>query len=168
MTWAPDPTSKTPLYRQIALHLEQQISKGVLPPGSLLPSERKLAKQLNVNRSTVVAAYAELRSTGLIESKQGSGTRVSTELWGISTRRLPDWRAYVEQGMFLPSLPLFNRVREAMAVPGVINLASGEPDPGFFPTLSLSELMAEVPVKAALNYPEPLGLFSEHNQDISE
>jgi GntR family transcriptional regulator, regulator for abcA and norABC len=158
MTWAPDPTSKTPLYRQIALHLEQQISKGVLPPGSLLPSERKLAKQLNVNRSTVVAAYAELRSTGLIESKQGSGTRVSTELWGISTRRLPDWRAYVEQGMFLPSLPLFNRVREAMAVPGVINLASGEPDPGFFPTLSLSELMAEVPVKAALNYPEPLGL----------
>ena len=113
MTWTPDPT-ETPLFRQIALHLEEQITKGVLSPGSLLPSERKLAKQLNVNRNTVVAAYAELRSTGLIESKQGSGTRVSTELWGISTRRLPNWRAYVEQGMFLPSLPLFNRVKRQL------------------------------------------------------
>ncbi len=158
MTWTPDPKSKTPLFRQIALHLEEQITKGVLSPGSLLPSERKLAKQLNVNRSTVVAAYAELRSTGLIESKQGSGTRVSTELWGISTRRLPNWRAYVEQGMFLPSLPLFNRVREATTIRGVINLASGEPDPRFFPTSTLSKLMPEVPVEAALNYPEPLGL----------
>lgn len=58
------------------------IGQGHLPAGSRLPSERDLATRLSVSRSTVVTAYDALRGEGLLESRQGSGTRVYT-----STRR---------------------------------------------------------------------------------
>ncbi|WP_439651874.1 GntR family transcriptional regulator [Oceanobacillus alkalisoli] len=40
--------------------LENKISYGEFPPGSKLPSERKLSEQLGANRSTVILAYDEL------------------------------------------------------------------------------------------------------------
>ncbi|TGU97339.1 GntR family transcriptional regulator, partial [Mesorhizobium sp. M00.F.Ca.ET.186.01.1.1] len=49
-----------PLYKQIAEQIEQRISSGEFGPGSSLPSERSLAKELGVNRSTIVAVYDEL------------------------------------------------------------------------------------------------------------
>src|ERR1700682_6050267 len=44
--------------------------------GSRLPSERALAAALAVSRTTIVAAYEQLRQEGRVESRQGSGTRV--------------------------------------------------------------------------------------------
>jgi len=41
-----------------------------------LPAERELATRLAVSRSTVVTALDALRAEGLLESRQGSGTRV--------------------------------------------------------------------------------------------
>ncbi|MGR9522290.1 GntR family transcriptional regulator [Priestia megaterium] len=41
----------------------------------MLPSERKLAKRLNVNRMTIVHVYDKLHAVGLVERKRGSGTR---------------------------------------------------------------------------------------------
>lgn len=67
--WMPDRRSSQPLYQQIADDIERRIAYGEFPPGSLLPSERKLAAQLGVNRSTVILAYAELRALGIIESR---------------------------------------------------------------------------------------------------
>ncbi|MBJ8194191.1 winged helix-turn-helix transcriptional regulator, partial [Bacillus cereus] len=67
--WKPDRYSSLPIYQQIADEIERRISYGEFPPGSLLPSERKLAEQLGVNRSTVILAYAELRALGIIESR---------------------------------------------------------------------------------------------------
>ena len=46
------------------------------PPGERLPSERDLAGRLALSRSTVVTAYDTLRSEGVVESRQGSGTRI--------------------------------------------------------------------------------------------
>lgn len=57
--WKPDRLSDQTLFQQIADDLERRISYGEFPAGSLLPSERKLAEQLGVNRSTVIQAYAE-------------------------------------------------------------------------------------------------------------
>lgn len=79
--WMPDRRSSQPLYQQIADDIERRIAYGEFPPGSLLPSERRLAAQLGVNRSTVILAYAELRALGIIESRSGSGTRVSKYKW---------------------------------------------------------------------------------------
>ncbi|MFF8872710.1 GntR family transcriptional regulator [Streptomyces massasporeus] len=47
-------------------------------PGALLPPQRELAAQLGVSRDTVQRALRQLRDEGLIDSRQGSGSRVLT------------------------------------------------------------------------------------------
>src|SRR5581483_12455013 len=45
------------LYRRLCDALATAIAAGELAPGARLPSERDLAEQLGVSRTTVVAAY---------------------------------------------------------------------------------------------------------------
>lgn len=68
--------TNTPLYRQIMNQLISQIDEGVLYENYRLPSERELASQLGVNRSTVVRAYDELNAEGFVEKRASSGTYV--------------------------------------------------------------------------------------------
>jgi DNA-binding transcriptional MocR family regulator len=65
------------LYRQLADEIAALIGSSELPVGARLPAERRLAESLAISRSTVVAAYDELRSRGLVESRLGSGTTVA-------------------------------------------------------------------------------------------
>jgi DNA-binding transcriptional MocR family regulator len=65
-----------PLHRKLSDALRSAIDQGQIAAGTRLPSERELAQRLAVSRSTVVAAYDTLRSEALLESRQGSGTRV--------------------------------------------------------------------------------------------
>lgn len=65
-----------PLHAKLTEALRDAIDQGQLAGGTRLPSERELARRLSVSRSTVVTAYDALRSNGLLESRQGSGTRV--------------------------------------------------------------------------------------------
>lgn len=58
--------------------LRDAITDGSMPPGRKLPSERSLSGTLRVSRGTIVGAYDQLRSEGWLESRQGSGTFVST------------------------------------------------------------------------------------------
>ena len=73
-TWA---GGAGPLYAQLASALGQQVERGLLPPGARLPSERALGAALGVSRTTVVAAYDQLRAAGWLRSYRGSGTRVA-------------------------------------------------------------------------------------------
>lgn len=59
---------------QIFNGIRDMILSGKMPAGYKLPPERKLADQLGVNRSTVINAYRELKSCGLVESHVGRGT----------------------------------------------------------------------------------------------
>ena len=52
------------------------IRDGRLPFGTRLPTEREFARELGVSRTTVAGVYDLLRSSGQLESKQGSGTWV--------------------------------------------------------------------------------------------
>ncbi|WP_198020136.1 aminotransferase-like domain-containing protein [Nocardioides sp. J54] len=70
-------TTPGALYRQLATALAAAVEAGDLVAGDRLPSERDLARSLHVSRATVVAAYDELRGRGVVESRQGSGTRVA-------------------------------------------------------------------------------------------
>ncbi len=67
-----------PLNEQLADALTNAIEVGMLPPGTRLPAERELARELALSRTTIVAAYDRLRLAGLARSRQGSGTRVAT------------------------------------------------------------------------------------------
>ncbi|UVI33135.1 MocR-like pyridoxine biosynthesis transcription factor PdxR [Paenibacillus spongiae] len=156
--WIPDRQSKKPLYQQIADHLEQRISYGEYPPGSLLPSERKLADQLGVNRSTVILAFAELRSMGIIESRTGSGTRVSKTKWGATPKHTPNWSRYAEGGSFLPNPPFMRRIREALHQhPSLIDFASGELSADLAPNDEITKLMSEHKYTSYLGYDNPQG-----------
>ncbi|WP_088833084.1 MocR-like pyridoxine biosynthesis transcription factor PdxR [Paenibacillus tyrfis] len=154
----PDRHSTQPLYQQIADDIERRISYGEFPPGSLLPSERKLAEQLGVNRSTVILAYAELRALGIVESRTGSGTRVSKYKWGATPKHTPNWHRYVEGGSFLPNLPFLRRVREALQQDStLIDFASGELGADISPVEEINTLMDENHYTAYLGYANPQG-----------
>lgn len=154
----PDRLSSQPLYQQIADDIERRISYGEFPPGSLLPSERKLAEQLGVNRSTVILAYAELRSLGIIESRTGSGTRVSKYKWGAMPKHTPNWHRYVEGGSFLPNLPFLRRIREALQKDkALIDFASGELGADLSPVKEINTLLDENHYTGYLGYDNPQG-----------
>jgi DNA-binding transcriptional MocR family regulator len=158
LLWKPDRQAKRPLYLQIAEHMEQRITLGELPPGSVLPSERKLAEQLGVNRSTIVQAYEDLRASGIIESVTGSGTRVSKNIWGMKLRQTPNWKRYVEEGTFLPNLPFLRRIREGIqSGEPYINFASGELAPDLSPNAAIQHLMAKHAFQDVLGYGDPQG-----------
>ncbi|BBH21794.1 transcriptional regulator [Paenibacillus baekrokdamisoli] len=166
--WKPERASKKPLYQQIADHLERRISYGELPPGSILPSERKLAEQLEVNRSTVIQAYEELRASGLVESVVGSGTRVSRTKWGIAPKHTPNWRQYTEGGTFLPNLPFMRRIREVTrSHPNIINMASGELSSDMFPNDIVQSLLQEQTFNEHLGYDDPQGYYRLRSSLVS-
>ncbi|MFC4307198.1 PLP-dependent aminotransferase family protein [Cohnella boryungensis] len=154
----PDRSSGKPLYRQIADDIERRIACGEFPPGSLLPSERKLADKLNVNRSTVILAYEELRALGLVESRSGKGTWVSSNKWGITPTHSPNWHRYVEGGYFLPNLVFLRRIREALrGDPQLIDFASGELAADLAPGDEMNALMRTAGRTEYWGYDNPQG-----------
>ena len=70
-------TDGVPIYRQIANQVKYLVASGLLLPGEELPPIRTLALQLKVTPNTIVKAYGELESAGVIHKRQGSGTFVS-------------------------------------------------------------------------------------------
>jgi DNA-binding FadR family transcriptional regulator len=64
------------LYRQIAEQVRSLITGGEFPPGSRLPAERELAKQLGVSRPSVREALIALEVEGWVEVRTGSGVYV--------------------------------------------------------------------------------------------
>ena len=71
-----NPLAGTPLYLQLVEHLKHSIETGAVRPGEQLPSVRKMAEDLLINPNTVVRAYRELESQGIVELRHGSGVFV--------------------------------------------------------------------------------------------
>ena len=63
-----------PAYSAIAGRVRLLVLDGRITLGARLPAERDLASQLDVSRTTVSAAYAELRDAGFLRSTRGSGS----------------------------------------------------------------------------------------------
>lgn len=64
----------------IAESLEQRILEGALKPGDRLQPERELAVELGVSRPSLREAIQKLVSKGLLQSRQGGGTFVTSRL----------------------------------------------------------------------------------------
>ncbi len=149
-------TDRGPVYRQIAEYFRDQIISGDMDSGTRLPTERTLAAQLGVNRSTVSAAYDELRAIGLIRSVPGRGTRVSEDSWGLAYRT-PDWMTYLEHGIFQPTLPLVRRIWMANRQPGFINFARGEMASELWPSDKMLTVLQKISSGLPLGYSDPRG-----------
>jgi GntR family transcriptional regulator len=70
-------TDGVPIYRQIINQVKYLVASGLLQPGEELPPIRTLALQLKVTPNTIVKAYGDLESAGVVHKRRGSGTFVS-------------------------------------------------------------------------------------------
>ena len=64
-------------YEQVAERLAADIRSGALAPGERLPSERELARVMEVSRASVREAIGALQVQGVVETRPGAGTFVS-------------------------------------------------------------------------------------------
>jgi GntR family transcriptional regulator len=71
-----DPSSASPLYFQLFTVLNDAISKGVIPNGSRMPSEKEICDRFDVSRITARRTLAELAAKGLVVRHRGKGTFV--------------------------------------------------------------------------------------------
>lgn len=92
----PTPHSERPRYRLVADELRRRISAGLIPRGSLLPSETALIAEFDVSRGTIREAINLLREEGLVVTEHGRGTYVRPDM---PVRRLTSdrYRAEVDQ-----------------------------------------------------------------------
>lgn len=65
-------------YLQIARHYREQIERGELQPGQLLPSVRAMAERWKVAHTTANRALRALQAEGLVQSTSGLGTVVAS------------------------------------------------------------------------------------------
>lgn len=72
-----DKRSHRPLYLQVVDYLAGRIHDGDLPTGSRVPSERELAEELTVSRTTARLAVDQLVRIGMVYREQGRGTFVA-------------------------------------------------------------------------------------------
>ena len=70
------------LHEDIVQQFHALIRQGKLKHGERLPSERGLAEQFKVSRSSVREAIRSLELQGLVVSKRGSGTFIKTDNLG--------------------------------------------------------------------------------------
>lgn len=61
-----------PAYHGLADAIRLLIIDGRLPVGARLPSERALAEALHVSRTTITAAYTQLRDDGYLHARRGA------------------------------------------------------------------------------------------------
>ncbi len=67
-----------PLYAQLERAIRFAVATGKLRVGEQLPTVRQLAVELRINANTVAKVYAELERAGVLETRRGVGTFVST------------------------------------------------------------------------------------------
>jgi GntR family transcriptional regulator, transcriptional repressor for pyruvate dehydrogenase complex len=80
------PVSRTSLVDEVIAAIKKMLNEKAWSPGTRLPSEQELARQLRVGRSTVREALRVLGHLGLVESKTGLGTYVTDQ--GMPSARI--------------------------------------------------------------------------------
>ena len=81
-----DTKDGVPIYRQIANQIRYMVASGILQSGEEISPVRTLALALNVTPNTVVKAYDELNSAGVIFKRRGAGTYISEEQSPLADR----------------------------------------------------------------------------------
>lgn len=152
-----------PLYRQIVQEIGRLIDAGTLKPRDQLPSSRKLAEVLGVDRSTVLTAYEELSALGYTRSRQGGYTTVAPrrtanrgslkDKGALDWRRLLGaWMGEVQTGSDTQTDQIQSAIR--------FDLSSIEPDPRLYPMTEFRQCLRAVLKEAgseALRYCDSQG-----------
>jgi GntR family transcriptional regulator len=70
-------TNGVPIYVQLRDQILGLIGRGVVKPGTQLPTMRQVAVALKIDLNTVQRAYAELERDGVLSKQRGVGTFVT-------------------------------------------------------------------------------------------
>ncbi|MBF9133572.1 PLP-dependent aminotransferase family protein [Plantactinospora sp. S1510] len=107
---------RSPDYLALAGAVRGLLADGRLPLGVRLPAERELAEALRVSRTTVTAAYRELRETGHLKSRRGAG----------SWTTLPGGHRVASSGLWTPQddLDMIDLGCAALAAPAELGAAA--------------------------------------------
>ena len=98
-----NPRRGVTLAHQVKQQINWLIASGKIKPGDRLPSVRRMADHLDINLHTVRNAYAMLEDEGLVETRQGWGTKVlATDLLRIG-QSIGSIRSHTI-GVIVPSL----------------------------------------------------------------
>jgi len=143
-------TNGTPLYQQICQGLREAILSGELAEGTRLPTERAFARELGVNRTTVMNAYNELASEGLIEGHVGRGTVVRRS-YSVDSEEpfasdVPSWLfglAEGEDALLGPDARVLSEIASMGERKEIISLAAGTPALDMLPTTLLNMVFAD-------------------------
>lgn len=156
-----DRHSGVPLQKQIEDFIKRKIMQGEWTVGTKLPSQRALAKQLQVNRSTVAEAMGELYAQGLVEGKSGGGTKVCNNTWSLlSSNGSLDWNSYVKKGSYQPNLRIIQKINKEEFNQGIIRLGTGELSKDLLPVRQIENVVKKMSFsKLVLGYEEPKGSF---------
>ena len=120
-----------PVYRHIAHAIEHGITNGTLTLDFRLPAERELARALKVSRTTVVNAYRDLETRGLVRGYVGRGTFVSAapEASGAPFA----WRGKVAAAAARSTDSAIRDLLRHAADPSMLSVAAGVPALEAFP-----------------------------------
>jgi len=73
-----DPRDRTPIYAQLEQGIRAAIATGRLAAGAQLPTVRQLAVELRINANTVARVYGDPVRAGVLETRRGVGSFVSS------------------------------------------------------------------------------------------
>jgi DNA-binding transcriptional MocR family regulator len=123
--------TERPLYGHLVSLLESAIARGELPSGTRVPPERALAQRLKISRTTVVSAYRELESRGLLRGYVGRGTFVCAAPEPEGTPFA--WRGKIAAAALRSSDSTLRDVVRNSADSRLLSLAAGGPALDRFP-----------------------------------
>jgi GntR family transcriptional regulator len=92
------PSSGTPIYRQLVDQVRRMVSSGQLVAGTPLPSVRDVATEYTVNPTTISKAYGMLEAEGLLQRNRGKPMTIAGRRPNAAplARRLGQVEAQVE------------------------------------------------------------------------
>jgi DNA-binding transcriptional MocR family regulator len=136
-SWQVRGPNRRPEYRVLASAVRGLLVDGRLALGVRLPAERELATALGISRTTVTAAYRELRESGHLTSRRGAG----------SWTALPSGHRVGTSGIWAPSddTDLLDLATAAPAAPPEL-------------TIAVQEAVADLPAYLSGTGYQPMGL----------
>lgn len=143
----------------------KQIEHGHWPAEMKLPTQRKLAEQLQVNRSTVIQALEELKADGLLTGKAGSGIYVSQPGWHeLIHGAIPRWKERINQSLCQANSQTIQLINDFEKRTDILRLGTGELGPELIPSGALQGTMRQVAItERDFGYSEPKGHIQLRN-----
>ncbi|WP_242272945.1 PLP-dependent aminotransferase family protein [Bacillus cereus group sp. BfR-BA-01538] len=159
MKWKPNRDSHLTVQEQIIDWIKSHIVRGDWTIGTKIPTQRQLASQFNVNRSTVQVALDELKADGLLESKIGSGVFVANNSWNMLLNTAqPNWQQHIESSIHKPNYHTIQLINEYEQRDDIIRLGTGELSPELLPTKQIERSLKQISLESkAIGYSSPQG-----------